>query len=318
RDWALENPLATQGWLPLRLGAYRPDLVHSTAFVGPLWGPGRLVLTFPDLIYHHNPGDYDPAWRLVIETLVPLSLRRARRVIALSRCTAADLVRTYRVPARNIRVVPSGVDAAFFAPVPPATIARVRVRYGLHQGPYLLHSGALVRRKNLALLVRAFSRYCAAGADHATVLALTGQPAPGMPGADELLAAIAASPVRARIRLLGHVPAADLPPLYAGATLLVYPTLFEGQGLPPLEAMAAGTPVLASTTPAVAEVAASAAVLVDPGDEAAWAAALARLLPDPGLRADLARRGRAHAASYTWPLCAEATLAVYRAALGVA
>jgi glycosyltransferase involved in cell wall biosynthesis len=202
----------------------------------------------------------------------------------------------------------------FFAPVPPDTLAAVRARYRL-DAPYVLHSGALVRRKNLPMLIRAFTRYCATSGDPATLLALTGRPQRGMPGGDELLAAIAESPVRARIRLLGHVPGADLPALYAGARLLAYPTRYEGQGLPPLEAMAAGTPVLASSTPAVAEVAAPAALLVDPADEPGWAAALGRLLPDPALRATMAVRGRTVAARFTWPHCAAATLTVYRTAL---
>jgi glycosyltransferase involved in cell wall biosynthesis len=202
----------------------------------------------------------------------------------------------------------------FFAPVRPATLAAVRARYRL-DAPYVLHSGALVRRKNLPLLIRAFTRYCATSGDLDTLLALTGRPQRGMPGGGELLAAIAESPVRTRIRLLGHVPEADLPALYAGATLLAYPTRYEGQGLPPLEAMAAGTPVLASSTPAVVEVAAPAALLVDPADEPGWAAALGRLLPDASLRAAMAARGRIVAARFTWPRCATATLAVYRTAL---
>ncbi|MDQ2809893.1 MAG: glycosyltransferase family 4 protein [Chloroflexota bacterium] len=312
RDLALETPLATHLWLPARLAAFHPRLVHSTAFVGPLWGPGPLVLTFHDLIYHHQPADYDRLWRLVIETLAPRALRRARAVIAISQATSDDLARTYRVPRRKLHVVPIAVDPAFFAPHSPAAIAALRARYGLPP-VYLLHTGGLVRRKNLPLLLRAFARHCAATGDTSTVLALTGQIAPGMAGGPELAVALADSPVRAQIRLLGHVPGPDLPALVAGATALVYPTLWEGQGLPPLEAMAAGTPVLASTTPAVAEVAAPAALLVAPTDEAAWAAALTRLLTHPTLRADLTARGHAHAATYTWPLCARATLAVYRA-----
>jgi glycosyltransferase involved in cell wall biosynthesis len=311
RDLALENPLATHAWLPLRLAAWRPTLVHSTAFVGPLWGPEPLILSFHDLIYHHYPADYDPLWRRIIEAAAPLSLRRARAVIAISQATADDLARTYGVPRRKLHVVPIAVDPAFFAPLAPDAVATVRARYGL-PATYLLHSGGLVRRKNLPLLIRAFSRHCAATGDATTVLALTGQVAPGMAGGAELEAALADSPVRARIRLLGHVPGADLPALVAGATALVYPTLLEGQGLPPLEAMAAGTPVIASTTPAVAEFAAPAALLADPHDEAAWAAALTRLLTDPGLRADLTRQGRAHAAHFTWPACAAATVEVYR------
>jgi glycosyltransferase involved in cell wall biosynthesis len=310
RNIALESPLATQGWLPARLWAYRPALTHSTAFVGPLWGPRPLVVTFPDLIYHQQPADYDRLWRFVIETFAPRTARRAAAIATLSRCTAEDLARAYGVPRRKIHVVPSGVDDAFFAPISPDRIADVRARYGLPER-YGLHSGALVRRKNLVMLVRAFSRLVAAGGGAGLTLALTGRPALGMPGAAELEAAIADSPARARIRLLGHVPAADLPALYAGAALLVYPTLYEGQGLPPLEAMAAGTPVLASDTPAVAEAVGGAALLVDPRDERAWTAALARLLDDSGLRASLTARGRVVAASYAWPRIAERTLQFY-------
>lgn len=315
RNIALESPLATQGWLPPRLWAYRPALTHSAAFVGPLWGPRPLVVTFPDLIYHQQPADYDRLWRLVIESFAPRTARRARAIATLSRCTAEDLARAYGVPRGKIHVVPSGVDDAFFAPITPERVAAVRARYGLPER-YALHSGALVRRKNLVMLVRAFSRFVAAGGDGLT-LALTGRPALGMPGAAELEAAIGGSPARSRIRLLGHVPAADLPPLYAGAALLLYPTLYEGQGLPPLEAMAVGTPVLASDTPAVAEATGDAAVLVDPRDELAWAAALARLLDDAGLRASLTARGRAVAAAYAWPRIAQVTLRFYRRALGV-
>ena len=314
RDLALENPLATHGWLPARLATFRPTLVHSTAFVGPLWGPGPLVLSFHDLIYHHHPADYDPLWHRLIETLAPCALHRARAVIAISQATADDLARTYGVPRRKLHVVPIAVDPIFFAPHRPAAVCAVRARYGLPP-VYLLHTGGLVRRKNLPLLLRAFARHCTATGDTSTVLALTGQLAPGMAGGAELSAALAESPVRGQIRLLAQVPGPDLPALVAGATALVYPTLWEGQGLPPLEAMAAGTPVLASTTPAVAEVAAPAALLCDPHDEAAWAAALTHLLTTPPLRADLTRRGHAHAAAYTWPQCARATVAVYRQVL---
>jgi alpha-1,3-rhamnosyl/mannosyltransferase len=179
-------------------------------------------------------------------------------------------------------------------------------------GRYVLHAGALVRRKNLPLLVRAFSRYAQEVGDAETVLALTGQVAPGMPGGTELEQTIAASPVRARIRLLGQVPRPDLPALYAGAAVLAYPTLYEGAGLPPLEAMAVGTPALVSTTPAVRELAGPAAWLADPLDEAAWVDGLRRTMHDDNLRTHLIATGRTHAAQFTWERCAAETLAVYQ------
>ncbi len=314
RDLALENPLTTQVALPLALAAWRPDVVHSTAFVGPLWGPGRLVVTFHDTIYHRYPADYDPLWLRVIEALAPRTLRRARAVLCDSAATRDDLRAAYRVDPRKLHVVYLGLDPAFHAPVDPAHVAVVRARYDL-TGRYVLHTGALVRRKNLPLLVRAFSRYVHEHEDTETLLALTGRVAPGMPGGAELEQAIAASPVRGRIRLLGQVPRADLPALYAGAALLAYPTLYEGAGLPPLEAQAVGTPALVSTTPAVRELAGKAAWTADPQDEAAWVAGLHATLDDAGVRAHLIAAGRAHAARFTWERCAAETLAVYRRVL---
>jgi glycosyltransferase involved in cell wall biosynthesis len=310
RDLALENPLTTQVALPLALLAWRPDIVHSTAFVGPLWGPGRLVVTVHDTIYHRYPADYDPLWRRVIETLVPPTLRRARAVLCDSAATRDDLAATYRVDPRKLHVVTLGLDPAFHAPVDPAHVAAVRARYDL-AGRYVLHTGALVRRKNLPFLVRTFSRYVQEAEDRETLLVFTGRVAPGMPGGAALMQAIRDSPVRRRIRLLGQVPRADLPALYAGAALLAYPTLYEGAGLPPLEAQAVGTPALVSTTPAVRELAGPAAWAADPLDEAAWVAGLAQTLDNPGVRAHLIAAGRAHAAAFTWERCAAETLTVY-------
>lgn len=311
RDLALENPLTTQIALPLALLAWRPAIVHSTAFVGPLWGPGRLVVTFHDTIYHRYPADYDPLWLRVIETLAPPTLRRARAVLCDSAATRDDLQATYPVDPRKLHVVYPGLDPAFHAPVDPAQVAAVRARYDL-AGRYVLHTGALVRRKNLPFLVRAFSRYVEEREDRETLLAFTGRVAPGMPGGAALTQAIRDSPVRRRIRLLGQVPRADLPALYAGAALLAYPTLYEGAGLPPLEAMAVGTPALVSTTPAVRELAGPAAWCADPLDEAAWVTGLAQTLDNAGVRAHLIAAGRAHAAAFTWERCAVETLAIYR------
>jgi alpha-1,3-rhamnosyl/mannosyltransferase len=288
--------------------------VHSTAFVGPLWGPGRLVVTVHDTIYHRYPADYDPLWLRVIETLVPRTLRRARAVLCDSAATRDDLQAAYPVDPRKLHVVYLGLDPAFHAPVDLTHIAKVQARYDLG-GRYVLHTGALVRRKNLPFLARAFSRYVQEAEDRETLLAFTGRVAPGMPGGADLTQAIRDSPVRRRIQLLGQVPRADLPALYAGAALLAYPTLYEGAGLPPLEAMAVGTPALVSTTPAVRELAGPAAWTADPLDQDAWVHGLAQTLDNAAVRAHLIAAGRAHAARFTWDRCAAETLAVYRGVL---
>jgi len=291
--------------LPLDAALREVDLFHATNYALPRSRRIPLVQTVHDLALLRHPELGTPALRHLVGR-VASTWREARRVIADSEATARDLRELLGVPSSVLRVIHPGV-AARFRPLDAAARAPVLARLGLDV-PYVLHVGTLEPRKNLARLVRAFAR-ATHGRGAAPLLVLAG--GAGWSDGDPT-AAIAATADPARVRRLGPVADADLPALYGGALLFAYPSLYEGFGLPVLEAMACGTPVLTAAVSSLPEVAGDAALLVDPRDEAAIAAGLVRLLDDAALRADLSARGAARAARFTWEACAERTLQVYR------
>jgi glycosyltransferase involved in cell wall biosynthesis len=230
----------------------------------------------------------------------------ATRVICVSATTAADLADRLDVPPDRVDVTPLGTD---LRPAAAEQVAGLRGRLGL-DGPYLLGLGTVEPRKDLPTLVRAFAAL-AADLPHRLVLAgLAGW------GAGELEAAVAASGVADRIVVPGYVPEADKAALFTGADVFAYPSRYEGFGLPVLEAMACGTPVVTTTGGSLPEIAGDAATLIDPGDDTALAAAVAKLATDPAARAAQRTRGLAQAAAFTWDRCAERTAASYSRALG--
>jgi glycosyltransferase involved in cell wall biosynthesis len=233
------------------------------------------------------------------------STRVARRVIAISDATRRDLIQWYRLPEDKIDVIPHGVDTCFFA-VTSEAIRRTRQRLALPEH-YVLAVGTIQPRKNLGRLAAAMRDLTAAGLPHRLVIA-------GKRGwlASQVEREITQAGVADRVIVLGYVPPEMLPGLYAGADALAFPSLYEGFGLPVLEAMAAGTPVVASNRSAIPEVAGDAALLVDPFTPASIARGLIRVLTEPGLRATLIARGKERAATFHWDRTALETLAVLR------
>ncbi len=298
-----------QALLPLEVAlalaaAPRLDLLHGPDFVVPRRRRCPAVITIHDLAFLRYPQILTAASRRHYRQAARLAVE-AECVIVDSACTAADVERRLGVPAARVRVV-------HLAPTPLAVpdaagVAAVRARYEL-DGPFLLYVGTLEPRKNLRALLRAFARL---GPAEPARLVLAGPrgwlDAPVVAEADRL---------GDRVRRLGPVPAVDLSALYGAATAFVFPSLYEGFGLPPLEAMSVGTPVVAAHASCLPEVLGDAALLVAPEDEAALAEALRAVLGDAALRADLAARGRVRAARYSWERTAAATLVVYREVVG--
>jgi glycosyltransferase involved in cell wall biosynthesis len=287
--------------LPIELAGERLDLLHGPDFLVPRRRRWPAVVTIHDLAFVRYPQILTPDSRRYyaqVARVVPT----VERVICDSAHTAADAQALLGVPRDRLRVV--HLAPTLCTPPDASALAAVRARYRLPPS-FLLYLGTLEPRKNLLTLLGAVARLPAA-----PLLVLAGPR--GWLDAPVLAAA---ARLGERVRLLGPVPAADLPALYAAATAFVFPSLYEGFGLPPLEAMAMGTPVVAARTSSLPEVLGEAALFVPPLDVAAWAEALRRIVDDAALRAELRQRGLAQAARYSWPRTAAATLAVYREAL---
>lgn len=294
----------SRGWTHLGLGPevarHPPDLLFVPSHVLPVVCPVPSVATIHDVGYLWHREAYSPlAWLLL--HLGTLRNTRADRIIADSEATARDLVAHFRVEPQRIRVVYLGGPEA----AQVSDSAATRKAYHLPER-YFLFVGTLQPRKNLRRLLQAFARIAPRYPDVA--LALAGQAGRGAPA---LVAEIGRLGLTERVQLLGYVPSAALPALFAGAVGFVFPSLYEGFGMPALDAMAWGTPVIAAATSSFPEVVGDAGVLVDPLDVAALASALERLLEEPSLREQLTVAGRIRAASFTWERCAEGVEAVF-------
>ena len=283
------------------------DLFHSPDFTLPPVRRGtRTLLTVHDLSFVRDPDSAAPGLRGYLNVVVPRSVARADHILADSAATRDDLIELYRTPPEKISVLYCGIHPAFRPVTDPQTLAAVRARYGLGAAPFILAVSTLQPRKNYARLIQAFARL----PDPSVNLVIAG-------GKGWLFEAIFAEVERlglgGRVLFPGFVADADLPTLYTAARLLAYPSLYEGFGLPMLEAMACGTPVVASTAACLPEVAGDAARLVSPTDVDGLAEALGQVLADETLRRDLTARGLARAAQFTWAAAARQLLGVYRA-----
>lgn len=292
-------------WRGWRLGA---DLLVSPAMSGPLARPRPLVMTVHDIAPTRHP-EWLPTRRSrwYWGRFIPLTARFASAVVAPSQATRRDLVELARVPAARVHVIPLG------APLPVRTVTAaeveaVRRRHGLAE-PYLLYVGTVDRRKDLPTLVRALELL-----PEPLCLALAGSLIAGRTRLPEL---VRESPAARRVRFLGFVPDDDLPGLYAGAAVFVYPSHYEGFGLPPLEAMACGAPVVAYNATSLPEVIGDAGLLLDPPvAPPELAKAIGRVVEDDRLRADLVARGRERVGRFDWETPARLTRELYERCAG--
>ncbi len=312
--WPTGRPLARILWeqtaLPLALLRCRADLLHGPAYVLPFLCPCPAVLTVHDLSFLTVPTAFRRSNRLYLSLSTRRAVRQAQRIIAVSAHTKRDLVRLLGVPPEKITVVHHGLEHEVFRPLPAETVAAFKRQRGLPE-EYILFVGTLEPRKNIPTLIRAFARLKREGNwPHKLVIA-------GGRGwlFEEIFALVERLGLRAEVLFPGYIPFAEQPLWYNGAAAFVYPSLYEGFGLPVLEAMACGTPVIAANASALPEVVGEGGLLVPPCDERALAWALAEVLADADRRAELARRGRERAQQFTWPAAARATLAVYAAAV---
>ena len=305
------SPLRRIAWeqfvQPWELGAF--DLVHALAFVSPLVLRRPSVVTVYDLSFVHYPQVLSPARRWYLRLFTGLSCRRARRVIAISHSTARDVHETLGIPAERIDVAACGYDAEAYRPLPRAEVDAFRQAKNLPER-FWLFVGTLEPRKNLVTLLDAYARLPRAerlplilGGGHGWLY-------------DDIFERIRRHGLGDEVHLPGFIPAEELPLWYNSASTFVFPSVFEGFGLPVLEAMACGTPVIVSDASSLPEVAGSAGMCLPPHDIDAWAGGLRRAVHDDAWREQAAARGIEEARRYTWTETARQTVASYRRAVG--
>jgi glycosyltransferase involved in cell wall biosynthesis len=298
--------LWTHARLSLEMLSHRPDVLFVPAHVLPLVHPRGSVVTVHDLGYLTYPEAHKPADRRYLDWSTRWNAHQAAAILADSQATKADLVRAYGAPAEKIYVVYLGRDESLKQVTNPLRLASVRAKYDLAQR-YLLYVGTLQPRKNLERVVQAFERLCDRPqmADVQLVLA-------GKQGwlYESLFEQVNRAGLGERVIFPGYIPDDELPALLSAATAFVFPSLYEGFGIPVLEAGGCGVPVITSNTSSLPEVAGDAALLVDPHDVDAIAEAMYRLVTDPELAEELRRRGKENVKRFSWEKCARETLAV--------
>jgi glycosyltransferase involved in cell wall biosynthesis len=299
-----------QQLLPVLAKREGVELVHSLASTAPLWGAFRRVVTIHDVIYRIYPEAHAGIRAKAMGILVPLAARRSDRIIVPSRSTRDDLTRLLHVPAAKIDVVAEGVRTA--TPATARNAEALRGRLGLGDRPVVLTVSAKRPHKNLTRLLEALASI---PGERRPVLLLPGYPTPWEA---DLRTRAHELGLDADTRFLGWVGDDELDALYAASACFVFPSLYEGFGLPVLEAMARGVPVACSDTGSLPEVAGGAARLFDPEDPAAIASAIETLLTDRDEAARLVALGLERAAELTWQTTARATADVYRRALASA
>jgi glycosyltransferase involved in cell wall biosynthesis len=292
-----------QPWVLHQINA---DLVHGPHHVTPLLAPCPTVITIHDLSFIRLPHLFRPANRLYLTVMTRLSARRARRLIAVSAHSAAESAELLGVPMERIDVIYHGVDP-IFRPLPEDEIEAFRQKQGL-PNQFVLSVGTLEPRKNHTRLVEAFARIY----DGKSKLVLVGGKGWLY---DNVYAKVEALGLNEAVVFRGYLANEDLPLWYNAATLFAYPSLYEGFGMPVLEAQACGAPVITSNLPPLPEAAGDAALLVDPRDVEELATNLNRLLTNEPLRSELEERGLARTRQFTWMRTAQETAHSYRRAL---
>ncbi len=286
--------------LPLVAAWRRPDVLFVPAFSAPVLWPRKLVVTCHDLIGRLFPQYFSRSARMYWHDVLPAGIRHADHVLVISESTKRDVVRLLGIQPSRISVTPLGVDAKFTPITDASLVTRIRRTYNLPR-PYCIAIGTIEPRKNYPFLVDAFG--VAKREDHDLVI--VGKRGWDAPALDQRIRQFH---MGERVRVLEYVAEEDLVPLLGGATALLFPSRYEGFGLPVLEAMACGVPVVASTASSIPEVGGEAVLYADASDKEAWQAQISRIIADTALRAKLREQGQKRAATFTWTRTAQLTL----------
>lgn len=292
--------------LPVKLAYDGIDVFHCQ-YMAPLTAVTPIAVAMHDIIHEYMPELYPRNLCRMMRVLYPLSVRKARHVLTISEHSKQDIMKYYGVPPEKITVTYCGVSKAFSPIDDQAAIGRAKHRYGI-SGPYIYYVGRLEPRKNLLTLIRAYHALRQRGVDTHT-LVLSGMKYYQY---ERLHALVVELGLQREVIFTGGVEDAELPLLINGASAFAYPTLAEGFGLPPLEAMACGTPVVTSNLSSLPEVVGDAGLLVDPLSVDELSSAIERIITDSELRASLRAKGLIQAGRFSWRDTANRTLEVFK------
>jgi len=308
--WPTGNRLFRIAWeqlsWPLAARRHKLDLLHGMAFVTPILAPCPTIVTVYDLSFFYFPDRYPVLQRIYLSSQTRRSCRQARHVISISESGRQDVHKLFGIPMERISVIHPGIDSGFY-PRSSEEIAAFRARQNLPL-QYVLHVGTLQPRKSIPTLIRAFARMERQDLE----LVLVG----GKGWAyDEIFAQVREMGLNERVRFTGYVPDSELPLWYNAASVLVFPSVYEGFGLPVAEAMACGTPVIAANTSAIPEAAGAAARLFQAQDTSVLSSHIETVLDDPHLMATMREHGLQQSRQFSWERAGKEMVDVYRRVL---
>ena len=294
-------------FLTYELRHHPVDVLH-VQYTAPPFCPIPVVATIHDLAFEHLPETFTRRGSLQLKLTVRRTAQKAARIATVSEYSRQDLLRTYKLPPEKVAVTYNGVEPHFTPQAQLDEVAEIKQQFGIERD-YLLAVGSLQPRKNLVRLIRAYAKLRAESESFSPQLVIVGRK---LWLAEEIFAEVRRQRWAEDVILTGYVSDNDLPKLYRQATAFVYPSLFEGFGLPPVEAMACGTPVITSDVSSLPEVTGRAALLIDPKNQTSIESALLQIMRDQELRAEMRERGIEQAKKFTWQAAAEKTLQLYQ------
>ncbi len=291
---------------PFRLLSKKVDIVHKPAFSAPIFYPFKTVVTAPDLIGKLYPENFSTTSKFYWVQLLPFSLKKANKIVAISKNTKQDIIKLLNIPEEKIKVIYLGKHSQFKPIENLHFLDKVRQKYS--QGkPFILYVSTLEPRKNHLNLLKVFNIIVK---EHKIKhnLVLTGKRGWYY---KELFEFVEKNNLQDRVLFVGYIPDSDLPSLYNAADLFVFPSLYEGFGLPILESMSCGLPVISSNASSMPEIVEGAGILLDPKDTKAWADAIYKVLTNKNLQKEMGEKSLQQAKKFTWEKCAQETLGVY-------
>lgn len=292
--------------MPQKAKFAQVDILHQPCFSAPIFYSGKVVVTIHDIIAILYGKDIPLFSRQFFSKIMPFSYRRADKIIAISEHTKKDIIKYLKISPEKIIVIHSAADEMFNkGNISQEKILAMKKKYQINKN-YLLHIGTLNPRKNLQFLIKVFSQVVNNLPDFQLVI--TGKKGWYYQGLFDQVKNLG---LEDKVIFTGYIKDIDKPIFYQGATLFVFPSLYEGFGLPPLEAMSCGCPVISSNTSSLPEVIGNAGILLSPNDELSWVRSIKMILEDKKLQKNLAKQGLEQAAKFSWSRTAQETLRVY-------